>query len=251
MTADKHSLEIARREHRPNRGAVGSAFRRVGVAALAVGLVGGLALPAVAMNTDEVGNTSLASQYAGQEQSYEISAELEAALALVPDRIEATTPEELEEIRQRAEEEARRDREAVERANAAASARSQSQSSTPAPPISSNAGGIVGTAQSMLGVPYAFGGATPAGFDCSGFTQWVFAQHGISLPRIAGAQSSVGSPVSVADAQPGDLVVWGGHTGIYVGNDTMIHAPTAGKTVSYVSFSGMIRAMGTPQIRRF
>lgn len=250
MTAEKNSLVIAKLAERKNRG-VGTAFKRVGVAALAVGLVGGLALPAVAMNGEDASSAALTSLYAGQEQSFEISPELEAALALVPDQIEATTPEELQAIRDRAEEEARRDREAVERANAAAAASSASQPSTPAPPISANAGGIVGTAQSMLGVPYVFGGATPAGFDCSGFTQWVFAQHGISLPRIAGAQASVGSPVAIADAQPGDLVVWGGHTGIYVGNDTMIHAPTAGKTVSYVSFSGMIRAMGTPQIRRF
>lgn len=247
MTSENKSVELASRASESRLGTVGSALKRVGVATVAVLLAGGVALPAVAMNVgDDTGAQSLASNYAGQEQNFEVSPELEAALALIPDEIEATSPEELEEIRQRAEEEAER-----EAAEEETSQNSQPSNPAPAPPISSNAGGIVGTAQSMLGVPYVYGGNTPAGFDCSGFTQWVFAQHGISLPRTSGAQSSVGTPVPVSDVQPGDLIVWPGHTGIYAGNGQMIHAPTAGKTVSYVSFSAMVNAMGTPEIRRF
>lgn len=249
MTAEKKSLELANRVTGSRRGTIGSAIKRVSVAALAVGLAGGIAFPAVAMNVgDDQGGNSLASSFAGQEQNLEIDPELEAALALIPDEIEATSPEELEQIRVRAEEDAaREEREQEEQTSNDNS--SSNDTSTP-PPVSTNAGGIVGTAQSMLGVPYVSGGNTPAGFDCSGFTQWVFGQHGISLPRTTGGQMSVGSGVSVGDAQPGDLVVWGGHVGIYVGNDTMIHAPVPGKTVSYVSYSGMINAMGTPQVRR-
>ncbi|WP_293697113.1 C40 family peptidase [uncultured Agrococcus sp.] len=253
MTAEKKSLELANRVTGSRRGTIGSAIKRVGVAALAVGLAGGIALPAVAMNVgDDQGGNSLASSFTGQEQNLEIDPELEAALALIPDEIEATSAEELEEIRVRAEEDAaREEREQREQEEQSSNDNNSSSNDTSTPPpVSPNAGGIVGTAQSMLGVPYAAGGNTPAGFDCSGFTQWVFGQHGISLPRTTGGQMSVGSGVSVGDAQPGDLVVWGGHVGIYVGNDTMIHSPVPGKTVSYVSYSGMINAMGTPQVRR-
>lgn len=253
MTAEKKSLELASRVTESRRGTIGSAIKRVSVAALAVGLAGGIALPAVAMNVgDDQGGNSLASSFAGQEQNLEIDPELEAALALIPDEIEATSAEELEEIRVRAEEDAAREEREREQEEQSSNDNNSSSSddSTPPPPVSTNAGGIVGTAQSMLGVPYVSGGNTPAGFDCSGFTQWVFGQHGISLPRTTGGQMSVGSGVSLSDAQPGDLIVWGGHVGIYVGNDTLIHSPTPGKTVSYVQLSLMINAMGTPEVRR-
>lgn len=247
MTAGNKSVELASHAS-DSRVRIGSVLKRVGVGAVAVLMAGGLALPAVATNSGgDAADNSLASAFVGQEQSYEVSPELEAALALVPVEIEATSAEELAAIRERAEAEAERDREDAEEAASA----NDSAPATSAPPVSSAAGGIVGTAQSMLGVPYVFGGTTPAGFDCSGFTQWVFAQHGISLPRIAGAQSSVGSAVSVGDIQPGDLIVWPGHTGIYAGNGQMIHAPTAGSSVSYIGFQMMVNAMGTPEIRRF
>ncbi|HIY65718.1 MAG TPA: C40 family peptidase [Candidatus Agrococcus pullicola] len=254
MTAEKKSLELANRVTESRRGTIGSAIKRVSVAALAVGLAGGIALPAVAMNVgDEQGGNSLASSFAGQEQNLAVDPELEAALALIPDEIEATSAEELEEIRVRAEEDAareEREREQEQEEQSSNSNNSSSNNDSTPPPVSTNAGGIVGTAQSMLGVPYVSGGNTPAGFDCSGFTQWVFAQHGISLPRTTGGQMSVGSGVSLSNAQPGDLIVWGGHVGIYVGNDTMIHSPTPGKTVSYVQLSLMINAMGSPEVRR-
>lgn len=98
---------------------------------------------------------------------------------------------------------------------------------TPAPQPKSS---IVETAKQYIGVPYAYGGSSPKGFDCSGFVQYVFRQHGISLPRTASEQASVGTKVSTPE--PGDLVfftrnVGGGgieHVGIYVGDDSFIHA---------------------------
>ena len=94
---------------------------------------------------------------------------------------------------------------------------------------------MIGTAASLVGIPYKWGGTTPAGFDCSGFTQYVFAQNGISLPRTTGAQWSVTRAVS--NPQPGDLVFYGvgassTHMGIYAGNGMMYDSPRAGKSTS-------------------
>ncbi|MDD6485124.1 MAG: NlpC/P60 family protein [Clostridiales bacterium] len=102
---------------------------------------------------------------------------------------------------------------------------------------------ILDTAAQYLGVPYLWGGTTPSGFDCSGFVQYVFAQNGISLTRTTYTQwDNDGSYVSIDNLQPGDLVYFGSsraphHVGIYVGNDTYIHAPSTGKTIQYSSLS--------------
>ncbi|UUZ46234.1 C40 family peptidase [Janibacter limosus] len=84
-----------------------------------------------------------------------------------------------------------------------------------------------------MGTPYVYGGSTPAGFDCSGFTQYVFAKAGKSLPRVTTAQQAMATPVS--DPQPGDLVFFGSpayHMGIYLGDGMMIDSPRTGSSVS-------------------
>ena len=90
-------------------------------------------------------------------------------------------------------------------------------------------------AQQHLGVPYVWGGESPAGFDCSGLIQYVYRQLGVSLPRVAADQARVGQPVaSLADAVPGDLVAFNDpvdHIGIYAGNGLMVVAPKTGDVV--------------------
>lgn len=99
-------------------------------------------------------------------------------------------------------------------------------------------GSILDIAMRYQGVPYVYGGTTPRGFDCSGFTQYVFRQAGIGLPRTSWAQGSAGTRISASQAQPGDLVYYGGHIGIYAGNGMMIHSPHPGTTVRLQSVYG-------------
>ena len=97
---------------------------------------------------------------------------------------------------------------------------------------------ITSTALKYLGVPYVWGGTTPAGFDCSGFVQYVYKECGISLPRVADAQQAYAKPISTANLQPGDLVFWGYgayHVGIYLGQGKYVHAPAPGQTVKIQS----------------
>ncbi|WP_166868042.1 C40 family peptidase [Salinibacterium sp. ZJ70] len=92
---------------------------------------------------------------------------------------------------------------------------------------------VVEVALQYQGVPYVYGGSTPAGFDCSGFVMFVYSQFGVKLPHSSRAQGSGGTLISREDARPGDVVVMdgGGHSGIYMGGNTMIHAPRPGKSV--------------------
>ena len=96
---------------------------------------------------------------------------------------------------------------------------------------------IVNAAYSQLGVPYVYGGTTAGvGFDCSGLVQYCHAVSGISLPRTSQAQGGCG--IAVSDPQPGDLVCYGSHIGIYIGNGQMIHAPHTGDVVKIASVYG-------------
>lgn len=94
---------------------------------------------------------------------------------------------------------------------------------------------VVSIAMRYLGVPYVWGGTTPAGFDCSGFTSYVYAQVGIDLPRTSSSQRYAGTVVSWAEALPGDLIWSPGHIAIYAGDGMQIEAPVPGKSVRYTS----------------
>ena len=119
---------------------------------------------------------------------------------------------------------------------------SQTTAQTTTVPSSGNGSSIVATAKQYLGSKYTYGGSSPStGFDCSGFTSYVFKQHGISLNRTAAAQYSNGVAVSRANLQPGDLVMFGksgiNHVAIYIGGGQIIHASTPSTGVRIDSLS--------------
>jgi peptidoglycan DL-endopeptidase CwlO len=96
-------------------------------------------------------------------------------------------------------------------------------------------------ALSKVGSPYVYGAAGPNSFDCSGLVQWSYRQAGVELPRTSGAQLAAGSPVSLDNLQPGDLVSFygGGHSGLYAGDGNVVHAATSGTPVQVAPISSM------------
>lgn len=107
---------------------------------------------------------------------------------------------------------------------------SQAATAAPAEPAPVNNGGVVGTAYSVIGTPYVWAGSSLSGMDCSGFINWVYRQHGISLPR--NTHGMLASLPRVSSPQPGDIVIATGirsayHAGIYVGNGQMVGALAA------------------------
>lgn len=107
------------------------------------------------------------------------------------------------------------------------------QETAPAP--SKNGESVVAYAKQFIGTKYTYGGSSPStGFDCSGFTSYVYKHFGISLPRTSGGQSGAGTKVDRSNLAAGDLVIYSGHVAIYVGGGQVIHAPRPGKSVCIV-----------------
>jgi cell wall-associated NlpC family hydrolase len=96
---------------------------------------------------------------------------------------------------------------------------------------------LVGTALALRGAPYRNGGSDPNGFDCSGFTQYVYAQYGVALPRDVADQFKQGTPVKAEAIAPGDLIFFStigpgaSHVAIAVGGDEFVHAPSSSGVV--------------------
>ena len=112
----------------------------------------------------------------------------------------------------------------------------------PASPVAPTA--IVSTAMMLRGIPYRNGGNDPNGFDCSGFTKYVFSQFGISLPRDVRSQYRIGTPVDPSELSPGDLVFFAttnpdvSHVAIAIGGNGFVHAPSTWGTVRVEYLSG-------------
>ena len=150
----------------------------------------------------------------------------------------------------KAEEEARLAKEEAERKAAAAAAAaakkkksfsSQSTQSTGSSssqsyssPSGSDGQAVANYACQFIGNPYVYGGSSLTnGTDCSGFVMSVYAAFGIGLPHSSSGQRSAGYEVSLSEAQPGDIVCYSGHVGIYVGNNTIVHASTPSSGIKY------------------
>ena len=112
----------------------------------------------------------------------------------------------------------------------------------PSPPVKTREEKLIETASRYQGVLYVYGGTTPDGFDCSGFTSYVYREAlGQEIGRTTWAQMSAGQQVSVEEAKVGDVLVFfgGNHVGIYLGNGQFIHAPQPGDVVSVSPLSTM------------
>lgn len=125
-----------------------------------------------------------------------------------------------------------------------ASAPAPANASPAPPPTFGTAYEITGTALGLRGTPYKNGGADPRGFDCSGFVQYVFAQHGVKIPRNVTEQFRAGKDVPPSDLQAGDLVFFStvapgaSHVGIALGSDEFVHAPSSSGDVRVEHLSG-------------
>ncbi len=210
--------------------------KNVMVMAVAAGLVGTLAIPAYAFapGSDGIqfGTTAQTRLTQAQAQDVEVAEDVIAA-PVSEDGYSATTAEEI-----KAAEEAARAAAEAEAARQAAAAAMTSYAATAAtyeaPAAvygSADPASVFAVAQQYLGVPYVYGGATPAGFDCSGLVMYVYAQFGINLPHSSSAQGAAGTQISIDQAVPGDLVVMPGHIGFYAGNGQILHAPYEGTSV--------------------
>ena len=116
---------------------------------------------------------------------------------------------------------------------------------------------LVGTALELRGVPYKNGGTDRRGFDCSGFTQYVFAQHGLFLPRAVRDQYRAGVPITLDQVEPGDLIFFAttdstaSHVAIAVGADEFVHAPSSTGVVRVERLSSSYWARRVLGGRRF
>lgn len=200
-----------------------------------------------------------------KKQANEYKAQIKEQTATIKklEAEEAARKKAEEEARKKAELEAKKKQQAEERKKAAAAAEksddgdtgitvedaSESDSdsdsgkkSEPEPepePVSTGSGtgaDIANYACQFVGNPYVAGGTSlTSGCDCSGFTSGVFSHFGISIPRSSYAQATWGKEVAINEIQPGDVLYYGGHVGIYIGNGMIVHASTAATGIKYSS----------------
>lgn len=210
----------------------------VAVMTVATGIIATMSLPAFAFNPDNAegsafGPSAADSMKKAQSQTVEVGTTV-ASTAVARDAASATTEEQLATQKAAAAAEAARQRAAVTLTNYANSYSGPSVSDFLANPPYPNFSldSVFSVAQQYIGTPYVFGGASPAGFDCSGYVQFVYAQFGVSLPHSVSGQAAAGKRISIEDARPGDIVIMSGHDGFYAGNGNIMDAPEVGRSIS-------------------
>ena len=216
---------------RPSSAQVRSGFLSAAVLTLVVpGLFATVALPAYAINPVDNSGVEASSELQALKttdaQNLSVAG-ASSSLAAARDGYSATTPAELEAARAAQAAEA----EAAAAAAVAASGPSISDLLANPPYPNFDLASVAAVAQQYQGVPYVYGGATPAGFDCSGFVSYVYAQFGIALPHSVSGIAASGTAIATEAALPGDIVTLPGHNGIYLGNGMFIDAPDYGDVV--------------------
>lgn len=212
-----------------------------GAITVAAGIIATMAIPAFAFNpngTDSAafGPSAVDSMKKAQSQTVEVGGV--ATEAVSRDTASATSEQQLNAQKAAAAAaaaaEAARAQAAIQLTNYAKASTGPSVSDFLAnPPYPSfSLAQVFSVAQQYIGTPYVYGGASPAGFDCSGYVMYVYAQFGISLPHSVSGQAALGKRISIADAQPGDVVIMNGHDGFYAGNGNIMDAPDTGRSIS-------------------
>ena len=201
---------------------------------LAAGLVATMAIPAYAFNPQNAESSqfrasAIDNMKKAQSQSVQVSQTV-AASAVKRDAASATTEAAL--ANQKAE--AARQQAAVQLAaySQAYSGPSVTDFLAKPPYPNFSLAQVFSVAQQYIGTPYVFGGSTPAGFDCSGYVMFVYAQFGIALPHSVSGQAARGKVISIKDAVPGDIIIMPGHDGFYAGNGNIMDAPDTGRSIS-------------------
>ena len=165
-----------------------------------------------------------------------VTVEFKEAISIEEEKAELERLAEIERARQEAEREMERERE-QQSSGSSSSGSSSSGSNSSSGSATGNA--IASFASGFAGqIPYVYGGnSLSSGVDCSGFVQQVFAHYGIDLPRTSDAQGSCGYSVSSSEMRPGDIVYYGGHVAIYIGDGTVVHASNPENGIRYSSWN--------------
>jgi len=195
-------------------------------AVIVPGLFATVALPAYAFNpapdTEAADATAQVQSLKNADAQTVVVAKDAAATSIARDTFSATTPEELAAEQQRA---------AYAAAYAAYSGPSVSDFLANPPYPNFDLAQVAQVALQYQGVPYVYGGSTPAGFDCSGFVAFVYAQFGVALPHSVSGSAAAGTPIATEAALPGDIVILPGHSGIYMGNGMFIDSADYGTVI--------------------
>lgn len=224
-------------------------FANLFVLLAAAGIIGTIAIPAYAFNPSSQGRADSSSTVIDTMKKVNAQSAAVATDAAAPavgrDGFQATSVDDIARSKRAAELAAAAEAAAKKAAAQAASYRAAYTGPTAAQYLtqvptgtSYSLASVFATAQKYIGTPYQYGGSTPAGFDCSGFVMFVYAQFGVSLPHSSTQQGHIGQTISVASAQPGDVIALndGSHVGFYAGKDSsgnvlILDAPKPGGSV--------------------